>query len=352
MRRGVRFPAQPSWPRGRALGGVRAPGFQQNPRAPGTCAPVLRTFPLLLAVACGGSRPAVAPREGVPPPAPLPVATTPPAATTRLVAQPAEVQPTRAPSGAEAPGPPEPAPAEEVKPTPACPEGMAHVVKSHCPDLERRCVKREYESINRLTICHRFEPGSGRCLAPRVELDFCIDLYEFPNQKGGHPPVMVDWHDARRLCAENGKRLCRESEWVAACEGPDDKPFPYGWERSSKHCNIDNHWISPSLEKIYSSRPNIRDPELKRLDQSVPSGAREDCVSDYGVYDLTGNFDEWVQADKERPDEPGKNAALKGGAWGHVRNACRPVTTSHSPEFRYYFVSLRCCRDPHHAKPP
>ena len=37
---------------------------------------------------------------------------------------------------------------------------------------------------------------------------------------------------------------------------------------------------------------------------------------------------------------------LKGGAWGHVRNACRPVTTSHEPEFRYYFVSFRCCADP------
>ncbi|NUO48158.1 MAG: hypothetical protein HOV80_04795, partial [Polyangiaceae bacterium] len=42
-------------------------------------------------------------------------------------------------------------------------------------------------------------------------------------------------------------------------------------------------------------------------------------------------------------------AGLKGGAWGHVRNACRPVTTSHAAEFTYYFVSLRCCAD---AKPP
>jgi hypothetical protein len=38
-------------------------------------------------------------------------------------------------------------------------------------------------------------------------------------------------------------------------------------------------------------------------------------------------------------------AALKGGAWGHVRNACRPLTTSHSPGWTYYFVAFRCCAD-------
>jgi hypothetical protein len=28
-----------------------------------------------------------------------------------------------------------------------------------------------------------------------------------------------------------------------------------------------------------------------------------------------------------------------------VRNACRPYTTSHPPEFTYYFISFRCCAD-------
>jgi sulfatase modifying factor 1 len=229
--------------------------------------------------------------------------------------------------------------------TAACPEDMVRVTHDFCPDLERTCVRDEYERPNHLTICHEFEPGSGRCLAPRVPLDFCIDRYEFPNQKGGHPPVMVDFHDAKAACAARGKRLCLEREWTAACEGPQETPFPYGWARSSKMCNIDNRWIEPSLGAIYSKNAAVRDRELARLDQSVPSGAREGCVSGFGVHDLTGNFDEWTLADHERPRAKGKDAALKGGAWGHVRNACRPVTTSHAPEFRYYFVSFRCCAD-------
>jgi sulfatase modifying factor 1 len=99
------------------------------------------------------------------------------------------------------------------------------------------------------------------------------------------------------------------------------------------------------LKKIYSPDPSISGPELKRLDRSVPSGSKPKCVSDYGVFDLTGNVDEWTLADHDRPKEKGRFSALKGGAWGHVRNACRPVTTSHEPEFRYYFVSFRCCKD-------
>jgi formylglycine-generating enzyme required for sulfatase activity len=156
---------------------------------------------------------------------------------------------------------------------------------------------------------------------------------------------MVDFFDAERVCQLGGKRLCLESEWVAACEGPSEKPFPYGWQRSSQHCNIDNRWLEPHLARVYSKNETLRNEELDRLDQSAPSGSQEGCVSDFGVFDLTGNFDEWVRLDQPKPGARSKMAGLKGGAWGHVRNACRPVTTSHAPEFTYYFISFRCCQD-------
>ncbi|MEZ4231247.1 MAG: SUMF1/EgtB/PvdO family nonheme iron enzyme [Polyangiaceae bacterium] len=271
---------------------------------------------------------------------------------------PPEVAPAERPTAAEAPtatgaatpteggvSAPDAAGGGPSVPPPACPEGMLHVQHDFCPEMERKCLKSEYDRSNHITICHRFAEDENTCRGERIKLDFCIDRYEYPNQEGGHPPVMVSWYDAAGACGALGKRLCYESEWVAACEGPDEKPFPYGWERSSEKCNIDNRWISPSLKKIYSSKPEVRDPELARLDQSKPSGAMKACVSDYGVFDLTGNFDEWALADHDRPKQRAVFAALKGGAWGHVRNACRPVTTSHEPEFTYYFVSFRCCAD-------
>ncbi len=245
------------------------------------------------------------------------------------------------------PAPAPPLSAAAVGPLPvACPDDMAHVVHEFCPVMQRHCSDSEYEPSNHITICHRFVPGQQRCLEARLHLDFCIDRYEYPNRAGAHPPVMIDWHEAERLCAAAGKRLCTESEWTAACEGPDELPFPYGHARDGARCNIDQPWRSPQLSRLHSPNPAVRDAELGRLDQGVPSGARPGCVSGYGVFDLTGNFDEWVRADLPRVPPPRHAAALKGGAWGHVRNACRPVTTSHAPSFVYYFVSTRCCMDP------
>jgi formylglycine-generating enzyme required for sulfatase activity len=227
---------------------------------------------------------------------------------------------------------------------------MVHVEHNYCPDVQRKCVFPEYNRPNRITLCHEFEQGSTKCKTDRHPLSFCIDKYEYPNREGGHPPWMVSWFDAEATCRSLGKRTCWEWEWVAACEGPDETPFPYGWRRDSAKCNIDNLWIEPRLSRAYSKDPEKAIRELSRLDQSVPSGSMPECVSGYGVHDLTGNLDEWVTR-AERDGKKSKWAGLKGGAWGHVRNACRPMTTSHTPEFEYYFISFRCCKDPQGAEP-
>jgi hypothetical protein len=304
----------------------------------------MRTVPLFTAgawalfgaCACaGGQRPRAAARidspsaAAAPPPAaaaPARVAPLPQAAATASAA--AEVSPEQAPLAA------------------ACPAGMVHVSSNFCPKVERSCVDKEYDKPNHITICNRYAQQKPKCLAPRVSLDFCIDEYEYPNQRGGHPPVMLSYYQASDLCGAQGKRLCGESEWVASCEGPDETPFPYGYERSADKCNFDNRWVDPDLKRVYSKDPEIVRAELARLDRSVPSGSKPGCVSGFGVFDLTGNVDEWVHADHDRPREHARFAGLKGGAWGHVRNACRPVTTSHPPDFQYYFIGLRCCRDP------
>ncbi len=230
-----------------------------------------------------------------------------------------------------------------------CPSDMAHVVKDFCPKVERVCQKKELNRPNHITLCHKFREGSTKCLVPRQKLDFCIDKYEYPNRAGAHPPWMVSWYDAEATCRHLGKRTCWDWEWVAACEGPNETPFPYGWERDNAKCNIDNHWIEPRLKEAYSDDHKTSLAELSRLDQSVPSGAMPECVSGYGVHDMTGNMDEWVTREKRNDKELSEWAGLKGGAWGHVRSACRPMTTSHPPDFKYYFISFRCCRDPEGA---
>jgi sulfatase modifying factor 1 len=238
---------------------------------------------------------------------------------------------------------------------PPCPDDMVYADTTFCSEIERRCIDLEHERINHLDICHSFE-HEQHCRGEERPIEFCIDRYEYPNRKGAHPTWMIDWYEAQATCESKGKRLCYSSEWTAACEGPDHTPFPYGYERDHRACNIDNFFIDPmrpgpkSQFYFYSKEEWIARRELSRLDQSVPSGSMERCRSGFDVYDMTGNFDEWVVSD-EPPREKSKWAGLKGGAWGHVRSQCRPMTYSHEPEFRYYFVGFRCCRDVAGAPP-
>jgi hypothetical protein len=230
-----------------------------------------------------------------------------------------------------------------------CPPDMVYVDTNYCPDIERRCLDAEHDPINNLDICHAFAHQSS-CRTSERRIAFCIDRYEYPNQKGAHPTWMLDWYQAQATCESRGKRLCWASEWTAACEGPDHTPFPYGWERDHAKCNMDNFFIDPVRPApnaqflFYSRDKEVALRELSRLDESLPSGSLETCRSGFGAYDLTGNVDEWVVSD-EPPQEKSKWAGLKGGGWGHVRNQCRPMTYSHEPEFTYYFVGFRCCAD-------
>ena len=226
----------------------------------------------------------------------------------------------------------------------ACPDGMIYIDVESCSEVEEVCaVYSENSMRNRPPICAGYEK-TRKCVGEWRRLRFCMDKYEYPNQKGAHPPVMVDAWSATAICHSEGKRLCWEREWTAACEGSRQEPYPYGgYKRDPAKCRVDQPWVQPRPEKMISRIPVVRDHEMRRLDQSLPSGAMSGCKSEAGVYDLTGNFDEWVYI--ERPHRKAKWAGLKGGHWLKVRNTCRPVTTNHPEGFMFYAVSFRCCRD-------
>src|SRR4030095_4533596 len=143
------------------------------------------------------------------------------------------------------------------------------------------------------------------------------DRYEYPNQQGVYPVVMTNWIEASDACKLEGKRLCTESEWTLACEGGDQRPYPYGATRDPEACNIDRHYRLPDLQ-AFSDGWRVS-KEVDKLDQRVPSGSMPGCVSTFGVYDMTGNVDEWVvneELDKEKEEDI---SGLKGGYWGPIR---------------------------------
>jgi formylglycine-generating enzyme required for sulfatase activity len=176
-----------------------------------------------------------------------------------------------------------------------------------------------------------------------VHKRFCIDRYEWPNQAGAKPLVAMDWNEARTECEGAKKRLCADSEWTLACEGQERLPYPYGYVRNAEACNIDKPYIMPDDAKW--ANPHTRPEEIARLDQRDPSGARESCVSPYGVHDMTGNVDEWVTNEKGKEKEKPYVSGLKGGYWGPVRDRCRPMTTDHNQWHTGYQIGFRCCED-------
>jgi hypothetical protein len=237
-----------------------------------------------------------------------------------------------------------PEPTDAGGPT-SCPEGMLLVDGEYCSDVDYgECKHQWHDKANDKDICEEFEPTS-KCVGTKTKKRFCIDRYTWPNEKGARPEVMNRFHQAEVKCASVGKRLCTESEWTLACEGPRMLPFPYGYTRDANKCRGDVEWDSPDMKKVAARDPD----ELARLWKGVRNGSQPECISEYGVADLPGNVDEVVSSEHfTDPGFKGKYDSIhSGGPWYKgVRNQCRPKIYTHDEGFYYYFLGFRCCGEP------
>jgi len=230
----------------------------------------------------------------------------------------------------------------------ACPPGMVDVrgkmkVSPALDDLQtttclkwvekeqgKRCA--EYDRKKWLEV-------SGS-LATR-DMRFCIDRFEYPNRKGEYPLIVVNFYEGGLLCGGQKKRLCSEDEWTFACEGEEAQPYPNGYTRDADACVTDH---APRRYDEAALRFRSEDRAMRELDklwQGEPSGARPNCKSPFGVYDMTGNVDEWTKSSR-----PGRPSILKGGYWGPVRTRCRPSTRAHGEMHVFYQQGVRCCANP------
>ncbi len=177
----------------------------------------------------------------------------------------------------------------------------------------------------------------------RKPMKFCIDRYEYPNKRGQYPLIFVSWYEARDMCKEQGKRLCNEDEWTFACEGEEGRPYPYGdgYTRSAKTCITDQQWTPYNEKSMIPRDGDAAGNEMDRLWKGKRSGRQKRCRSVFGVYDMTGNIDEWTRTTRSH----GLKSILKGGYWGPVRTRCRPSTRSHDENHTFYQQGFRCCTD-------
>jgi formylglycine-generating enzyme len=254
-------------------------------------------------------------------------------------------------------------PAQASQPVQAgvCPSDMIEVQGDYCPKVEEKCLYnvdahgvRQKGPADDLWSCGEFQSPTVCKSDKLVHMHYCIDKYEWPNKEGQVPQDWMTWYDAKKAVASVGKRLCTAREWTLAAEGPDMHPIPYGdgFHRNSQTCNIDRHFgdfPGVKIDVFQSRSPN--DEMSQRLRAFlVPSGSKPDCVSDYGVHDMAGNVDEWVENVGGITSCPkgrcsGWISGLKGGHIWHVRQASRPMTDAHGPTFGWYETGTRACKD-------
>ena len=150
---------------------------------------------------------------------------------------------------------------------------------------------------------------------------FCIDEYEYPNQKGALPRANMSWDQARQACSDEHKRLCTEDEWEKACKGPGSARFPYPHDFDPNRCNTDD-----------------ADGKDRTL---AESGRFEGCRSAYHVADLSGNVAEWTASPFSTSS---LNRAQKGGAFDRPGYAVRcSARISGDPNKPEPTVGFRCC---------
>jgi hypothetical protein len=135
----------------------------------------------------------------------------------------------------------------------------------------------------------------------------CVDKYEYPNKHGTVPRTKLSYGEAKKLCEQQGKRLCTTQEWMWACGGEDGRPYPYGKNLEQDRCNTDIRLIETS-------------------------GNRINCVSPFGGFDMSGNLFEWVTA-------KGGGMALMGGPV----SKCQTIAEVNSGEAKP-LSGVRCCK--------
>ena len=171
-------------------------------------------------------------------------------------------------------------------------------------------------------------------------LHFTIDTFEASLENGAAlsskhriPATRMSWYAARDACVAAGKRLCTEQEWVSACQGA-----------AAVDDNSNGQYADDMIEGTaypygdYHEPDRCWDDKLGDKFRAVYTGEMPGCVGTSGVYDLTGNVEEWVG------DSP-EHAVLLGGGWDtkedHAR--CYHRNDSFGAAYSSPRSGFRCC---------
>ncbi|MFO7631177.1 MAG: formylglycine-generating enzyme family protein [Caldilinea sp.] len=185
---------------------------------------------------------------------------------------------------------------------------------------------------------------AGGCREPRTRSSNTRRSYYGNPEFADYPVLHVNWNDANRFCAWEGKRLPTEAEWERAARGDSDTRR-YPWGNSPLDCakgNLGIFWEGSGWRCV---------------GDTTKVGSYPDGASPFGVMDMAGNVREWVSdwygsdyysiSPLRNPQGPatGTNRILRGGSWDnhfdYMRTARRINTYAERSNNVYGF---RCAR--------
>lgn len=160
-----------------------------------------------------------------------------------------------------------------------------------------------------------------------------------PGGRDDHPVERVSWHDAHAFAAWAGKRLPAEAEWEKASRGTDGRRWPWGNEFDEARCIVWDHAMALDVT-------------------TMPVTAHPSGASPYGVEQLAGNVEEWVEDEllpypgsvHSSPSASGGLRVVRGGSWFYTQEHARcAYRRGLPPDFTGWRQAggpgFRCARD-------
>ena len=210
-----------------------------------------------------------------------------------------------------------------------CPDGMVRSADICIDRYEASLVQLDAGGNEVGSWSPYFNPGSTRVRAVSL--------------RGAVPQGYINETQAAAACAEAGKRMCTDAEWLRACQGSGTTTYPYGEGLMPGVCN-DARANHPAIEYFGTADAwiwsELGNPCISQIPASLDiTGVNAGCESEDGALDMMGNLHEWTA------DPAG---TFRGGFYADTMingPGCLYATTAHDVSHWDYSTGFRCCAD-------